>query len=66
MHDRFLKDDEFRASQREHHRDEEVCIKMDGLADKDFSHYMTESEKLISMKRCLHSTVYTKNLENDN
>ena len=28
----------------EHDRDEEVCIKMDDLADKDFSHYMTESE----------------------
>ena len=25
-------------------RDEEVCIKMDDLADKDFCHYMTESE----------------------
>ena len=24
-----------------HDRDEEVCIKMDELADKDFSHYMT-------------------------
>ena len=43
-HDRFLKDPEFRASQLEHDRDEEVCIKMDDLADKDFSHYMTESE----------------------
>ena len=44
IHDRFLKDPEFRASQLEHDRDEEVCIKMDDLADKDFSHYMTESE----------------------
>ena len=40
----FLKDAEFRASQLEHDRDEEVCIKMDDLADKDFSYYMTESE----------------------
>ena len=44
IHDRFLKDPEFRASQLEHGRDEEVCIKMDDLADKDFSHYTTESE----------------------
>ena len=43
IHDRFLKDPEFRESQLEHDRDEEVCIKMDDLADKDFSHY-TESE----------------------
>ena len=28
----------------EHDQDEEVCIKMDDLAEKDFSHYMTESE----------------------
>ena len=39
-----MKDPEFRASQLEHDRDEEVCIKMDDLADKDFSHHMTESE----------------------
>ena len=39
-----LKDPEFRASQLEHNRDEEVCFKMDDLADKDFSHCMTESE----------------------
>ena len=44
IHDRFLKGPEFRASQLEHDRDEEVCIKMDDLADKAFSHYMTESE----------------------
>ena len=35
---------EFRASQLEHDRDEEVCIKMDELADKNFSHYMTQAE----------------------
>ena len=36
IHDRFLKDPEFRASQLEHDRDEEVCIKMDdhdGIVD---------------------------------
>ena len=44
IHDRFLNDPEFRASQLEHDRDEEACIKMDELADKDFSHYMMQSE----------------------
>ena len=44
IHDRFLKDPEFCASMLEHDRDEEICIKMDDLADKDFSHYETESE----------------------
>ena len=42
MHDRFLKDPEFRASQLEHDRDEEVCVKIDELADKNFTHYMTQ------------------------
>ena len=42
IHDRFLKDPEFRASQLGHDRDEEVCIKIDDLADKDFSHYMVD------------------------
>ena len=44
IHDRFLIDSEFRASQLEHDRDQEVCIKMDELADKHFSHYMTQAE----------------------
>ena len=52
IHDRFLKDPEFRASQLEHDRDEEVCIKMDDLADKGFSHYMTESEYFRYKQNC--------------
>ena len=44
IHHRFVNDPEFRASQLEHDRDEEVCIKMDELAQKDFSHYMTQAE----------------------
>ena len=44
IHDRFLRGPEFRTSMLEHDRDEEVCIKWDDLADKDFTHYMTESE----------------------
>ena len=41
IHDRFLKDPEFRESRLEHDRNEEVCIQMDELAQKDFSYHMT-------------------------
>ena len=44
IHDHFLRDPVFRTAMLEHDRDEEVCIKWDDLADKDFSHYMTESK----------------------
>ena len=44
IHHRFVNDPEFRASQLEHDRDEEVCIKMDELAQKDFRDHMTQAE----------------------
>ena len=44
IHDRFLKDPEFRESQLEHDRTEEVCIQIDELAQKDFSYHMTQAE----------------------
>ena len=44
IHDRFLRDPDFRTAMLEHDGDEEVCIKCVDLADTDFSHYMTESE----------------------
>ena len=44
IHDRFLKDPEFRESQLEHDRTEEVCIQMDKIAQKDFTHHMTQEE----------------------
>ena len=44
IHHRFVNDPEFRASQLERDRDEEVCIKMDELAHKDFRHHMTQAE----------------------
>ena len=44
IHDRFANDPDFRAAQFEHDRDEEVCIKMDELAQADFSHHMTQAE----------------------
>ena len=55
IHDRFLRDPEFRTAMLEHDRDEEVCITWDDLADKDFSHCMTESEyfrfKLVDLSQ---------------
>ena len=44
IHHRFVNDPEFRASQLEHDRDEEVWIKMDELAQKDFRRHMTQAE----------------------
>ena len=44
IHHHFVNDPEFRASQLEHDRDEEVCIKMDELAQKDFRHQKTQPE----------------------
>ena len=44
IHDRFLRDPDFRKSLLEHHRDGDVCTKWDALAEQDFTHYMTESE----------------------
>ena len=43
-HDRFFEDPEFRESELEYDRTEEVCIKMDELAQKDFSSHMTQAE----------------------
>ena len=43
-HIAHLKDSEFRASQLEHCRTEEVCIQMDELAQNDFSYHMAQAE----------------------
>ena len=44
IHDRFLRDPDFRRSMLEHDRDEDVCLKWDDLAEQDFTCRMTESE----------------------
>ena len=44
IHHRFENDPEFHASQLDHDRDEVICIKMDALAQKEFSHHMTQAE----------------------
>ena len=44
IHDRFLRDYEFRIRMIEHHRDEELCRRWDALADEDHTHHLTEQE----------------------
>ena len=44
IHDRFLRDIDFRKPMLEHERDEDVCLKWDALAEQDFTSRMTESE----------------------
>ena len=44
IHDRSLNDEIFGASQLDRDRTEEVCIQMDEIAQKDFSHHMTQGE----------------------
>ena len=44
IHDRFLRDPDFRRCMLEHDRDEDVCLKWDDLAEQDFTYRMSESE----------------------
>ena len=44
IHDRFLRDPDFRKSMLEHDRDEDVCLKRDDLAEQDFTYRISESE----------------------
>ena len=44
IHDRFLRDPDFRKCMPEHDRDEDVCLKWDDLAEQDFAYRMSESE----------------------
>ena len=52
IHDRFLRDQEFRIRMIEHHRDEEVCQRWDALADEDHTHHLTEQEYFHYKKNC--------------
>ena len=38
IHDRFLRDPDFRKSMLEHDRDEDVCLERDDLAEHDFTY----------------------------
>ena len=44
IHDRFLRDPEFRRRMIENNRDEELCRKWDALADEDHTHHLTPQE----------------------
>ena len=44
IHDRFVRDSEFRRRMIENNRDEELCRKWDALADEDHTHHLTPQE----------------------
>ena len=44
IHDRFLRDQEFRIRMFENHRDEDLCRRWDALADEDHTHHLTAQE----------------------
>ena len=46
IHDRFLRDQEFRIQTIENHRDEDLCRRWDALADEDHIHHLTAQEYL--------------------
>ena len=51
VHDRFLNDPEFRASQLEHDRSEEVCFQMDELAQKKISPIILRKQNTFDTER---------------
>ena len=46
IHDRFLRDHEFRVRMIEHNRDEEVCRRWDVLADEDHTYHLSEKNTI--------------------
>ena len=44
IHDRFIRDQEFRNRMIENHRDEDLCRRWDVLADGDHTHHLTAQE----------------------
>ena len=56
IHDRFIRDPEFRSRMIENHRDEELCRRWDALADEDHTHHLTTQEyPFYKSKWWLHS-----------
>ena len=41
IHDRFIRDPEFRNRMIENHRDEDLCRRWDAFADEDHTHHLT-------------------------
>ena len=54
IHDRFLHDQEFRIRMVENHRDEEVCRRLDVLADEDHTYHPSLKEYYYKNKWWLH------------
>ena len=50
IHDRFIRDPEFRSRKIENHRDEEHCRRWDALADEDHTHHLTLEQLVASFK----------------
>ena len=44
IHDRLIRDPEFRIRMIENHRDEDLCRRWDALADEDHTHHLTTQE----------------------
>ena len=56
IHDRFIRDPEFRNRMIGNHRDEELCRRWDALADEDHTHLFTTQEySLYESNWWLHS-----------
>ena len=56
IHDRFLRDHEFRVRMIENHRDEEVCRRRNVLADEDHTYHLSEQEYFYDQNKWwLHS-----------
>ena len=56
IHDRFIRDPEYRSRIIENHRDEELCRRWDALADEYHTHHLTTQEySLYQSKLWLHS-----------
>ena len=47
IHDRFIRDPEFRSRMIENRRDEELCRRWDALADEDHTHHLTAQENSL-------------------
>ena len=58
IHDRFVRDPEFRRRMIENNRDEELCRKWDALADEDRTHLVTPQEYSLYLSNWwLHSNI---------
>ena len=58
IHDRFIRDEQFRNRMIENGRDEDVCRQMDALADEDHTHHLTH--KNITLTKVIGGFVRTR------